>query len=292
MRFQRFIFLLAICILVTGFAFGTSAIDVRLNHNTLDKSDRSLFVDIEVKVNNNDHVILAGQNYRIYYPSSKLKLNRKDSKSQLSSQKYSDLLFTGIKENVRANGQGAIDFDEDLGFANFSVQLLDYQKGGASVSHRDGWVTIATLKFDIVDDFEKVSMVWGREGLSASYATAFVEIAEWKAPLQTREVNIEEYIDYSLSLSSLTFEGVNYDIAIGPNPATDFVEIKADKTLAHDVKLIITDLTGKMIQQERLLKGNKFYNIDVSELQSASYILDITAPNGNNLLTHKLVLTR
>ena len=292
MSFQRFLAILAMALLASSTVFATSIVDVRLSHNTLDKAEKALYVDIEVRMDNKDRMVLAGQNYRIYYPTETLSLNKKGSKSQLSQDQYSNLQFAKVLEHVAASGQGDISFDKDLGFANFSVELLDNQKGGASLSEKDGWMTIATLKFDVLGDFEEVSMVWGRESISAKYATAFVEIAEWEAPLKTTTVLIDEYIDFNLVVNSLSLEGINYDISVGPNPSTDFVEISADKALMTDMSVAVRDLSGKLIKTQQLPKGSDTYTIDVSNLLSASYILDMSDASGKNLLTKQIVVAQ
>lgn len=292
MSIQRFLAILALALFASSTVFATSIVDVRLSHNTLDKAEKALYVDIDVRMDNQDRMVLAGQNYRIYYPTETLSLNKKGSKSQLSQDQYSNLQFAKVLEHVAASGQGDISFDEDLGFANFSVELLDNQKGGASLSDKDGWMTIATLKFDVLGDFEEVSMIWGRESMSAKYATAFVEIAEWEAPLRTTTVQIDEYIDFNLVVNSLSLEGVTYDISLGPNPTTDYVEISSDKALLTDMSVAVRDLSGKLIKTQQLLKGSDTYTIDVSTLLSASYILDMSDASGNNVLTKQIVVAQ
>jgi len=292
MSFQRFLAFLAVTLLASTSVLATSIVDVRLSHNTLNKAEQALYVNIDVRMDNQDHMILAGQNYRIYYPSETLSLNKKGSKSQLSQDQYSSLQFANVLEHVAAAGQGGISFDKDLGFANFSVELLDNQKGGSSLSDKDGWVTIATLKFDVLGDFEEVSMIWGREGVSSDYATAFVEIAEWEAPLRTSSVVIDEYIDFNLVVNSLSLEGITYDISVGPNPSIDFVEITSDKALKSDMKVSVRDLSGKLIKTEQLISGSNTYTIDVSTLLSAPYILDMSDVSGNHLLTKRIVVTQ
>ncbi len=292
MSFQRFLAILAMTLFASSTVFATSIVDVRLSHNTLDKAEKALYVDIEVRMDNQDRMVLAGQNYRIYYPTETLSLNTKGSKSQLSQDQYSNLQFAKVLEHVAATGQGNISFDGDLGFANFSVELLDNQRGGASLSDKDGWMTIATLKFDVLGDFEEVSMVWGRESMSAKYATAFVEIAEWEAPLKTTTVEIDEYIDFNLVVNSLSLEGITYDISVGPNPTTDYIEIASDKALQTDMSIAVRDLSGKLIKTEQLLKGSDTYTIDVSSLLSASYILDMSDAAGNNLLTKQIIVAQ
>ena len=292
MSIQRFLAILALALFASTTVFATSIVDVRLSHNTLDKAEKALYVDIDVRMDNQDRMVLAGQNYRIYYPTETLSLNKKGSKSQLSQDQYSNLQFAKVLEHVAASGQGDISFDGDLGFANFSVELLDNQKGGASLSDKDGWMTIATLKFDVLGEFEEVSMVWGRESLSAKYATAFVEIAEWEAPLKTTTVMIDEYIDFNLVVNSLSLEGITYDITVGPNPSTDYVEISSDKALMTDMSVSVRDLSGKLIKTQQLLKGSNTYTIDVSNLLSASYIFDMSDASGNNLLTKQIVVAQ
>ena len=292
MRFQRFTLILALLCFVGAVYSTNSVVDIRLSHNSLNKVDQSLYVNIDVRLDNADQLVLAGQNYRIYYPSNILHLDQEGSKSQLSPNQYSDLRFSELIENVEAQGHGKIKFDNDLGFANFSVELLDNEKGGSPVSGHDGWVTLATLKFTIIDEFEEVSMVWGREGLSASYATAFVEMAEWKAPQQTATVDIDEYIDFKLAISSFDIEGESYEVTIGPNPSSDFIEIKSNKRIANDLMLSVRDLRGQLVRSEIFPRGNDFYTIDVGELQSASYLFEIAEKDGPSLLSQQIIVAR
>jgi len=256
-------------------AYATSIVDVRLSQQSYDKSQEALYVNIEVRVDNAEQLILAGQNYRIYYPSETLSLNQK-----------------GVLEHVSAQGKGLIDFDEDLGFANFSVELLDNQKGGEKLNDADGWLTIATLKFDVIDSFEEVSMLWGREGLSADYATAFVQIAEWKAPLVTSAVEIDEYIDFNLALDAFSIDGLAYELSVGPNPTSDFIELRTDQALADNAQVIIRDMGGKLLRTQQLLKGSSYYSIDMSDMQSASYMLEINNTQGEQLLSKQVVVAR
>ena len=258
MSFQRFATTVLVVLFAIVSTYATSIVDVRLSQQSYDKSQEALYVNIEVRVDNADQLILAGQNYRIYYPTETLSLNQEGSKSQLSPKKYSNIKWASVLEHVSAQGEGLIDFDEDLGFANFSVELLDNQKGGEKLSDADGWMTIATLKFDVIDSFEEVSMLWGRESLSADYATAFVQIAEWKAPLVTSEVEIDEYIDFNLSINAFSIDGTAYELNIGPNPTADFVELRTDQALAANAQVIIRDMSGKLLRTEQLLKGSSY----------------------------------
>lgn len=291
MRFQRFATTVVVLFAFVS-AYAASIVDVRLSQQSYDKSQEALYVNIEVRVDNADQLILAGQNYRIYYPSETLSLNQEGSKSQLSPKKYSNIKWASVLEHVSAQGEGLIEFDEDLGFANFSVELLDNQNGGDMITDADGWMTIATLKFDVVESFDEVSMLWGRENLSSDYATAFVQIAEWKAPLVTSNVEIDEYIDFNLAINAFSIDGTAYELNIGPNPTADFVELRTDQALADNAQVIIRDMSGKLLRTEQLLKGSNYYSIDMSDMQSASYMLEINNMQGDQLLSQQVVVAR
>lgn len=292
MSFQRFATAIIVVLFVSFSAHATSIVDVRLSQQDYDKSSSSLYVNIEVRVDNAEQLILAGQNYRIYYPTETLSLNKKGSKSQLSPEKYTDLKWASVLENVSAQGEGLIKFDKNLGFANFSLELIDNKEGGEKLTEDGGWMTIATLKFDVIDNFDEVSMLWGRESLSADYATAFVEIAEWTAPLVTKQVEIDEYIDFNLEINQLSLDGSSYDLSVGPNPAIDFVEFRTDKALDSDASVIIRDISGKLIRTETLRKGSKHYSIDVTSLVSSTYMMELTDDAGSLLHTQKIVVAR
>jgi len=290
MSFQRFFTTLCVVFLTIS-AYATSIVDVRLSHQDYDKSNAALYVNIDVRVDNAEQLVLAGQNYRIFYPSETLSLDQSGSKSQLSSKKYSPIKWADVVEHVAAEGKGQLKFDQDLGFANFYVELIDNKNGGEKLTSNGGW-TIATLKFDVIDNFDEVSMVWGRESMSGEYATAYVEIAEWKAPLSTAEVEIDEYIDFSLELNQLHLDGVSYELSIGPNPTTDFVELRMDKDLDQDAQVSIRDMAGRLIKSTNLAKGSSLYAIDVMSLAPATYVVEISSQTGAHLISEQIVIAR
>ena len=291
MSFQRFLST-SLCALLVISASAAHSVDVRLNHNSFDVNGKSLYVDIQVRVEDRDHINLAGQNYRIYYPTDKLSLDIEGSRSELPKEKYSALKASSILEHVDALGQGMLPFDKDLGFANLSVELLDNQTGGSTLNGVDGWQTIATLKFIVVSEFDHLTMIWGREGMSDTYATAFVEIAEWQAPSQTASVRIDEYFDFNLELKSVLVEGTSYEISIGPNPTIEFVTIQMDKPMSSDMTASILDLSGKLVKKTFLRQGSSSYTLDVSTIPSNTYILDLSDSNGAHLHAQRIVLTK
>jgi len=270
-------------------ALAESSVEVRLSHNTIVKDQMALYVDVEIRAA--DRMVLAGQNYRVYYPSDVVSVNSKGSTSNLSPKVYSPLRFSNVLEHIKAREHGNIDFDQDLGFVNFYVELLDLRNGGDEINNKDGWVKLATLKFDLKREIESLEMLWGRDGLSESYATAFVEIAEWQENMKTREVKIDNHIDYKYQSSKETaLTAVN--ITVGPNPTRDQVHITFDRIVNENLTVDIQDITGKHVRSIDLLGGSRSHSIDVSELQSSSYLIRLSEKSSRELMhTAKVLVT-
>lgn len=279
--------------LLCSFAFSTMAlaeasVEVRLSHNSIVKDQMALYVDVEIRAA--DRMVLAGQNYRVYYPSDIVSVNSKGSSSNLSPNLYSPLKFSNVLEHIKSRDRGNIEFDQDLGFINFYVDLLDLKNGGEVISNKDGWVKLATLKFDLKEELESLEMLWGREELSENYATAFVQIAEWQENMSTRDVKIDNHIDYKYFADASVEESV-IDISVGPNPTEDFVNIKFDRMIEGTLVANIQDISGKHVKNVELLGGSKSHTIDVSELLPSSYLITLSTKSNRELIhTAKILI--
>ena len=51
-------------------------------------------------------------------------------------------------------------------------------------------------------------------------------------------------------------------------------------------------MSGKLLRTEQLLKGSSYYSIDLSDMQSATYMLEINDTEGDQLLSQQVVVTR
>jgi hypothetical protein len=107
------------------------------------------------------------------------------------------------------------------------------------------------------------------------YGSSFV----WYQSLVNATVMIRPYFKYQPhDISLLENQGLNAPI-IFPNPATDILHIKTEKT----VTFFITDLMGRNI-----LNGNSEREIDISELESGIYI--VTVLNGSEIYSEKIIV--
>jgi hypothetical protein len=266
-----------------------SDINLRFTPANLDAASNELYVNIEVQYTQKGQLILAGQNYRFYYDSEVLDLNQEGSSSNLSSS-YGDITFEDNLRGIEADHVNQLIFDDNLGFVNFSIDLSDVSNGGLALTEDMGWVSIATVKFDVKDADKRYDIVWGREGVSDLYATAFVEIAQWVSPSKLDIVSISNYGDLSSELEAAAV--AVRDIAVGPNPTIDFVTISFDQALKNNTTLSFRDLTGKQVKSSYMNRGEITTTIDLSDLTASTYFLEIADQEQGLIKTTQVVIAK
>lgn len=69
-------------------------------------------------------------------------------------------------------------------------------------------------------------------------------------------------------------------IQLYPNPATDIINIKIDNDASFNGELIITDLSGRMVYNEKIYSNNNtIISIETSNLTEGLYFVTITSPS-------------
>ena len=201
--------------------------------------------------------------------------------------KYTDILFTNTVENVKASGIGALDFDDNMGFSNFSIDLLDQVDGGVTINAGDEWTTVATLNFTITDDIDDMQLVWGREDRSEEYATAFVEMAEWVSPRKIASLNVNEYHDLDFTyegaeeLDIMTFE-------FGPNPTTEFVNISFGQPLTSNAELRFINMKGQVSKRVDLDAGSTNTQVFMTDVPAGNYVIEVKDEVNNVVANNRL----
>ena len=84
----------------------------------------------------------------------------------------------------------------------------------------------------------------------------------------------------------------SFTINIGPNPSTDFIEVRSDKVLRSDMQILLRDLSGRIARVESLVSGSSQYLIDVSKLPPTSYHLELKTLAGQTLASEKIVVAQ
>ena len=75
--------------LIAASALSLSAknVDLRLSQGLYDAPSSSLYVNVEIKYNDNGTFVLAGQNFRMYYNTDVIRLDADHSNMQLPMDK-------------------------------------------------------------------------------------------------------------------------------------------------------------------------------------------------------------
>ena len=271
-------------------AHATKSVNLRLNPNFYDQASNSLYIDVDIQYSGHGKLVLADQNYRMYFDSENLHLDPSESFSDLPQDLYSDMSIKEVYEGVQVSGVDQLDFDHNLGFINFSIDLMDNLDGGIKLSREDGWQRVAVLKFEVKNSEDLSQIVWSRMGSTEDYATAFVEIMEWIAPNATEHVDIDQ--SENLEFQSEYNGNPDLSIKIGPNPASDFVIVDFADGAQESVILMISDITGKVIQNHIIGRGTDEIFVPIDHLMAATYKIEvIDLKTEKRLYTEKLMVS-
>ena len=268
-----------------------SEVELRFSKANFNESTQELFVDVEVQYTLNGQLSLAGQNYRFFYSSEVLEFDADATTSLLSEKNYTSISVDNHKSGVKADKVNQLSFDNDLGFVNLSIDLHDLKNGGLVLTENDGWVTVARLKFDVKKEGAAYDIVWGREGVSELYATAFVEMGEWVSASKLDKLTVSYYGDLSSQDKSEAILAVA-DVTVGPNPTADFINITLETELQDAATIVLRDMTGRTVQTKVMTEGSISYRVDLSQLGSANYMLEMIDANHNKLYNTQVVVAK
>jgi len=155
---------------------------------------------------------------------------------------------------------------------------------------KDEWTTVARLTFDLKKENVSYDLVWGRNGATDLYATAFVEMAEWISPTELNKIDITYYGD--LSSQDEAKQVIAFDAAIGPNPTSDFINITLENTLEDNSTIIVRDMAGKLVKTSTITQGDIQVTVDLSDVVPASYIVELRDGNSELLSKERVIVAR
>jgi len=91
--------------------------------------------------------------------------------------------------------------------------------------------------------------------------------------------------------SAITDEAFNsLDLTIFPNPSADIIAVQIGGLLSENLTVSLYDITGKMIEEKQINKGQTMAHFDIQTLYNGTYIVKIA--NGNNVTSKKIVVNR
>jgi Calx-beta domain len=174
-------FIFNLFFILVSFHISAQNYDIRFQISSINCETKQVCYDIQLRPNGAGSFNLAGQNYRIYYNSSRAAYL--SGQSLLPSQ-YGEFTLVQDEQGVNATEMnGPLAFESTLGFLNFAMDLNDTQNGGINLPANQ-WTSTSNLCFSVEDvalnDASScLQFIWGREGLTDMYATAFVEVSRW-----------------------------------------------------------------------------------------------------------------
>ena len=235
-------------------------VELRFSENHIEGD--LLIVDIDIRASTYDFN-LADHNLRAYYDHSAMELV--SVSSVLSENRYTPIHLEESYTDGSLSGERDLYYEDDMGFINMSIRMTDNQNGGTVIT--DKWTTIHRATFKIVNSHEKLAIAWAMEGVTQSYATAFVEVAEWIAPGKIATKNVFDLVNFEKQIEISTSENDDFDVKMGPNPTSDYVIITQSENEAY---LSIIDLSGATVKETSLKQGENVININ--DLLSGSYV--------------------
>lgn len=192
-----------------------STFGIRLNLNSVDCEQKQVCYTVELQSTSGSNLNLAGQNYRLFYDTE---LASFQSGTSLLPSNYQDFTLIQNIQNVNAALiSDSLDFDEDLGFLNFAIDLNDITNGGVALPADSTWISTSELCFEVTQSLLEepssfLEMVWARNEKTQDYASSFVEISEWIGTNMTQATIGDNYDDLNLSDG----EAANFVAACAP----------------------------------------------------------------------------
>jgi hypothetical protein len=280
---------IALCSINTVVA-GSDAIDLRLSVARYDANASKVYVNVEVRYNEAGELSLGSQNYRFYYDSETLDLRSEETTQRLSNN-YGQITFEESHKGLNVDEVNQLSFDDNLGFANFSIPLINNKEGGKVLSKQASWVSVATLVFDVLKTSASYEVVWGRDGVTDLYATAFVQVGAWRSQRVEETIAVNLFEDLSIAQSELDALGSKMKVSVGPNPTVDFVTVNLENSLSEDAQLIVTDYSGRVMMNQMMVAGATSSTIQLGNMTSGAYILQLRNDNGI-LITERIAVTK
>ena len=184
--------------LIMGIALIISAVslnsqtDLRLQINQGNQLEDQQCVNLSITNWSDDQVNLSSQNYRMYYSADNLKLMEQSLKSSLQEDLYQLKLVQHV-DGVDASGRGSLEFENNLGFINFSIVHTNFKQKGVPITGNA--LEIAQMCF-VVNDFEKdIQVVLAREEMTSTYGRAYVELSTHNSENTLGTTSISQYKD-------------------------------------------------------------------------------------------------
>ena len=105
-------------------------------------------------------------------------------------------------------------------------------------------------------------------------------------------INIASQDTCNIVSTSTSFLADNLTSSIAPNPTALYTELKVNSTEDMDLQMVLVDILGKVHVQQpiSILSGQNIIPLEVQDLAQGIYFMSLT--NGQEFLSHKLIIER
>jgi D-alanyl-D-alanine carboxypeptidase len=117
-----------------------------------------------------------------------------------------------------------------------------------------------------------------------------ISINRNSAPRGPIAVDLMSFITQALLASIDNFNNDGFDLSVFPNPAKENISLKFNSTEKRNIEIRIVNQFGKVVRDNLKYSatGNETYSIDVSDLSSGVYYVQLNTDG--NLISRKVVL--
>lgn len=267
------------------FCFMVFMISGLLGQNLVDirfapvKHDRLSCYDLEVRAVDREEILLAGQNYRIFYNPSTLSFLKNKVDSYSPRETYDDIRI--LKKHHSDEISTAM--------INLGIDAVKYDPSKNIKLGRKEWTKTAHVCFERTNQ-NAFDLTWAREAKTADLATAYVSLSEWIDNKGQQPLRVNEYIDfYSNERKDLETADL-IEVGIYPNPVQRELYLSVSDGKPFDGgTAIITNATGQLIRSERLQNDNTNHTLSLGGLSSGNYFIEIQNVDRETLYRGKFV---
>ncbi len=236
------------------------------------KNDMSCY-DVSVRTAQKNPILLAGQNYRLFYDAEKLDFVKGSSGSILDPRSY------GKMDMVNTETRG-------IGFLSLSMGARKLTDKTIRLNSPSEWTKTAYICFtrQTITDFD---LTWAHNRRTEAYATAEVAMSEWLDKDHHQVLNVNLLEDFS-SVEDVKATDQSISVQVFPNPMLDYVNIELDHTGREGELLIIKDVIGREVVYDNIL-GKQNLSYDLVNWPDGTYTVDILNSEAQRIYSQKVI---
>lgn len=256
---------------LTACILAQNKVDIRLT--PADRIQSANCYDIELRSPYGQDIMLAGQNYRLFYNSDKVEYLKSALHSYLDARAYSKIDLINTQTN-------------NIGFLSISVDGRELGKNTVKLEHSGEWERVMNICFKKLEDSE-MDLTWADGEKTWQFATAQVALSEWvnNKRQQILHWNVLESIkpgQTDLSANSTV------DLTYYPNPTADIINIEIMTGASELSHLIIKDVIGREMVYDKI-QNRTTLSYDMLNWPSGSYTLEMFDKDNRRIRKEKLL---